>query len=334
MDPSAPAVCRSSFIAVMAAFSVAIAVGACSDGSAGMADATSSTSDGAGAGADAAPDGGGPPDGPGPWVTIPGGNGQYTILAGGQGWYCHQTELTEDYTIVGFRSAPSPGIHRAFVIVQDLRPHTSVDFPCSINAISSHLIYASGVGTAGLEFAPGDGIRLSAGKFMMIVYQVDNRASASDVTISTAIEVKLGAPADVSTELEMVFLGTTTISIPGDGMLHNVSGLCAPREPQTFVGGFELMGDTGVSQRLIHFPASGSQVTRLDAPFDPTNMQHLAFPRFTATSGDFLRTTCNYVNATGSTRVLGDRLEQELCYLLLYRTRLAPSVGGLYACVS
>ncbi len=320
MYSSAPVVCRSSFIAVMAVVGVAVAVGACSDGSAGMADATSSTSDGAGASADAAPDGGGPPDGPGQWATIPGGNGQFTIRAGAQGWYCHLTQLTEDHTILGFRSAPAPAIHRAFVtVVQDFT-RDGGDFPCSINFVFGRLIYAAGVGTAGLEFAPGEGVRLAAGEYLTIVYQVDNRAGTSELAFATAIEAKLGAPSDVTTELEMVFTGTTSVSIPSDGMPHYVNGSCYPPEPQTFVGGITLMGGTGVSQRLDHLAASGSSGTPIDAAFDPVDMQYLTFPRFTATSGDALYTTCNYVNSTGVTQIWGDRIENEMCYLVLYRT--------------
>ena len=269
---------------------------------------------------------GGAPDGgtPTPFIAR-----SWTVLPGVSDFYrCTQVTLDSDVTITGFRNVSSDGNFRTFVTAGPT-PMNPVDgdFDCDFGALYPRLLYAFGSGTGAIDFPPEAAIHLEAGESVVMTVALRNQG-VTPSSGQTSVSIRTDGASSSTHEAELIFAGTTKLSIPSDGQPHQFTGGCAAQRAYQVFGAWPTMNELGVHQTL-HL---NGQV-KLDTDFMATQ-QPIDALSIAVSEGDQILLTCSYVNSTGATVSFGGGYSEELCYLGLYRYSLDSSLGDLFECVS
>jgi len=258
----------------------------------------------------------------------------WTIGAQNEGYVCHAPQVTSDEYITGFRVASPPAAQAEVYLLLRDAPANATDFECNFASLQgSELVYAASYGADSIKFSEGKGVHVAAGQYLLLVIHMNNTADTA-VSVTTTIEGRVGAAADVTTPVDMVLAGTVNIQIQSDGQTHESTGGCIPVSSSHVIALLPLMRSFGTHQRVDVIADAGTQ-TLVDAVFDPTHV------RFTTLASDAswpggsqMKVTCSYVNNSGATVNFGDNSGSETCFNAVYRyPAVAATSTAPFECV-
>jgi len=245
-------------------------------------------------------------------------------------YLCTQVKLDSDVTITGFSNVSSEANFRTFVTVSTT-PVNPVDgdFECDgTEYIYARLLYAFGPETGAVDFPPDAGMHLKAGQYVVMTVGLQNQGTTS-ISGQTSVSIRTEGASSAIHEAELVLVGTTVLTIPGDGQRHQFTGGCAAQNAYQVFAAWPTMNTLGVHQdlRLNGQLVLGTDFTASQQPIDPLSL--------TVGEGDQVLLTCAYVNSTGAPVYWGFAYYGEVCYLGLYSYSLAStSLGDTFECVS
>jgi hypothetical protein len=193
---------------------------------------------------------------------------------------------------------------------------------CSVNTLGMVMLYASGVGTAPLDFPTDVGIRVSAGQQIHLNLHLYNTSDAV-LAGESAILVKQ-SPTPPPILAENVFAGTFNIVIPGNST-RTVTGTCSASSNYSLFAVWPHMHQLATHQK-VELVRGGTPTTLHDRAFNFAEQNYyLQSPEVQVQAGDQIRVSCTYVNNTPNTVTFGDSSNQEMCFAGLYRY---PARGG------
>ncbi|MEZ4368848.1 MAG: hypothetical protein R2939_21600 [Kofleriaceae bacterium] len=236
---------------------------------------------------------------------------------------CRTVAVTEDMYIAALRPVAPAGVHHTVVTVT--APGSAVgEFDCDAGTLDLGLVYAAGVGGGELRFPPGHALRVHAGDLLRLNLHLFN-ATDEPLAGTGGLEVELAPAAAVTEEIEVVFVGTSQLAIPGDGEPYQASGTCTLTAPTTVLALWPYMHQLGTAQRLELSRQGGAFEVVRDQSYRFAEPYAYPLEAVTLAAGDALRTTCTYVNDTGMVVGHADDLTGEVCLTGLVRY---PATGG------
>jgi hypothetical protein len=256
----------------------------------------------------------------------------WTMPAETEAYKCVGIHVTSDEYITGFRLASPTSVQNELLLTVSDAPVTEGAFDCYPGTLSTRLIYAASLGTAGIDFPTGFGVHVSAGQYLLLNIHLVNAAD-TDVTDSTRIEGRVGAAADVGTPIDMTFAGTFLINIPSDGQVHTATGSCLAAADTHVLALLPFMRSRGVHQSVDDVNGSTHNLL-FDQDFD---WQHNSYTQLTTPvlihMGDKILTQCSYVNNSGQTENYGEASANESCFSAIYRYPVSTASNFL-ACAN
>jgi hypothetical protein len=272
----------------------------------------------------------GPPGGGGTteqWVTAV--TRGWSVPPGTEEYVCHTELVTSDKYYTGFRLASPPAGQTELYVT--MRPSVSQvgDFECASSELpGGELIYAAGPGTTPLTFTGGKGVHVAAGQYIELVDHINNK-SASPVTATTTIEGRSVAAKDVTTPMDMFFVGRVEFEIPADPDTTTSNSSCRTSADMHVVAEIPLLRSLGVHQTFTVKDPDDVTHTIFDSSFDP---QHVTFTSLgtdlLVAGGSQAFASCSWVNTTGVVVNLGESASDESCLLGLYRYPPKPPTGN------
>lgn len=240
---------------------------------------------------------------------------------------CIRIPVTEDIWVSGFRAIAPPGTHHTVITISKNGSQVG-EYDCSVGSLDLQMLYASGVGTAELNFPEGVAMKIAAGQFINLNLHLFN-ASDTPLAGTSGIEVYRRDPAGVVHEADMTFSGTTNIDIPSDGQPHEVSGGCQLSQQWNIFTVWPHMHQHATKQSF-EVTQAGTVTKLLDnKPYSFEEQINYPIQTMTLNPGDRIKTTCTYVNNTGVPLRFGDSSNEEMCFTGMYKY---PAGGSLYSC--
>ena len=233
-------------------------------------------------------------------------------------YWCATYTPTEDVIITAFRDLSPPGTHHAVLSLGSGGGADNPGYPCEFFNNHDTLLFASGVGSDDFVFPEGVGIRVPAGRQLLLNVHLFN-PTEDTLTGTSGVAVKT-APA-VDEEAEFTFAGTINISIPDGATGHTESGTCTVAADATILNWWPHMHQLGT-----HMLVEVNGETVHDEPFVFTEQKNYPTSR-QVSQGDQIQVTCTYDNDTGGTVGFGDSSNKEMCFVGFYRY---PKAGQDY----
>lgn len=263
----------------------------------------------------------GPPGGGGPtetWVTA--ATRSWTVASATEAYKCHSELATADKYYTGFRLASPPASQTELYLT--MRPSVTQvgDYDCALSGLSGgELIYAAGPGTTPVTFSGGKGVHVAAGQYTVFVEHINN-TSASPVTATTTIEARVAAAKDVTTPIDMFFVGRLDFSVPADAASHTANETCGTIADMHVVAEIPIMRTLGTHQTFtVRDPQMVLQPI-FDSSFDPQHLLYTSLGTDLLVAADsHIYASCTYVNNTGVVANFGESAQDEVCLLGLYR---------------
>jgi hypothetical protein len=252
----------------------------------------------------------------------------WTVPAGSADTYkCTRIAVTQDVWVSGFRAIAPLGTHHTVVTISNNGSQLG-DYDCQVGSLDLQMLWASGVGTKDLVFPDGVGMKLKAGQFINLNLHLFN-ASDAPLSGTSGIEIKPIEQAKVQHEADMMFAGSMNISIPSDNQPHDVSGGCTVNTPYNVFTVWPHMHQHATNQTL-EITQSGVVKKVLDnVPYNLNEQINYQIEPMPLTAGDKIKTTCTFVNNTGTELRFGDSSNEEMCFTGMYKY---PAGGNLFQC--
>ncbi|MGE0872790.1 MAG: hypothetical protein AB7P03_29820 [Kofleriaceae bacterium] len=243
---------------------------------------------------------------------------------------CRRIEVAEDLYIVGFRALAPFGTHHTLVTVTDADAQLG-DYDCSLQAIDSEMLYASGVGSDDLMTPEGVAIHVKAGQKLNLNLHLFN-TSEETVTGESGILIDT-IPADqVQQTADAIIAGKATFSL--DAGIQEVHATCTVARDYQIFAVWPHMHQLATHQKVVLTPkAGGDPITLLDASYSFGEQKYYPkAPSVQVHAGDKIDVTCSYLNDTGAPVGSGDSSTEEMCFTGLFRYP-APANSNLYECI-
>ncbi|HTL34231.1 MAG TPA: hypothetical protein VL326_13970 [Kofleriaceae bacterium] len=240
---------------------------------------------------------------------------------------CIRIAVKEDMWVTGFRAQAPLGTHHTVLTISN-NGNQLGEYDCQVGSLDLEMLWASGVGTAELNFPEGVGMKLKAGQFVNLNLHLFN-ASDTPLSGTSGIEVKKVEPSAVVHEADMTFSGTTNFSIPSDNQPHDVSGGCQVQSQWNVFTVWPHMHQHATKQSFEI--TQGATVTKVldNKPYSFQEQVNYPSQTMTLNPGDRIKTTCTFVNNTGTTLTFGDSSNEEMCFTGMYKW---PAGGSLFQC--
>ena len=272
------------------------------------------------------------------WTTLI--SRRVSVPPGTEAFRCRTIQIPNDLYITAIRSPDSVVDFERTVTISDTGTGPVGDFNCSAGQLGTEMIYAAGIGTDDLHLPPGVALHVRAGQFLILNALVWNRGTSPVTDALEAIEVQTTDATAVTTEAEMTYAGTYSISIPNDASFHTAIGGCTAPVDYTVLALWPHMHNIGTHVGMVI--THTTPVTVLDEDFDVSN-QDVHFVTYPVHKGDQIQVTCAYNNPTTGVNPVayGDAVGSEHCYVGMYRTPVIPRlelsdppVGSPFECIT
>jgi hypothetical protein len=240
---------------------------------------------------------------------------QWELPANSEGYFCAYKTITEDLIVGEFEPVIPQGTHHT-VLTMGEPQHPDGVFPCDVVNNNPYLIFGSGVGTGPFTFPPGVGVRIPAGKQLILNLHLFN---ASDAPLSglSGTDVKLLTEEELQNEAEAVLAGTIHLNItPGDS---SAIGHCSiPGDVTLFAAGAH-MHVLGRHMTVTAMPQAGEARTLLDHDYSfDSQLAYPLDPMMPMKIGDMVQIQCDYYNPSADTVHFGESTLDEMCFSGLY----------------
>jgi hypothetical protein len=260
------------------------------------------------------------------WTQLVGRS--WTVPAGSADTYkCTRIAVTQDVWVSGFRAIAPLGTHHTVVTIST-NGNQLGDYDCQVGSLDLQMLWASGVGTKELVFPDGVGMKLKAGQFINLNLHLFN-ATDTPLAGTSGIEIRPIEQTKVVHEADMMFAGTTNITIPSDGQPHDVSGGCTVSSAYNIFTVWPHMHQHATKQSLEITQGGVVKKVLDNVPYNFNEQVNYQMEPMQLASGDRIKTTCTYVNNTGTELKFGDSSNEEMCFTGMYKY---PAGGSLFQC--
>lgn len=250
---------------------------------------------------------------------------EFSIAPGTEKYLCTRLTLDHDVFVHAIAPVNNPGLHHTVLAIGDpAGPDGTVQCDSGGSELMNGL-FASGVGSPMLEFPPGVGYKLEAGKQLVLNTHLFN-TSDSEIVNLTGIDVEPIDPTEIEQEAEFVTAGTFSIDIqPGES--KTISGQCTMNDSANVFSVFPHMHQLGTHMKV--WLETPDQQVVYDEPWLFDEQAFARFDPIPVSSGDKLRVECSYTNTTGSTVQFGESSTDEMCFAFFYRYPKLSQGGSL-----
>ncbi|MEO8701378.1 MAG: hypothetical protein ABI867_15130 [Kofleriaceae bacterium] len=259
--------------------------------------------------------------------------GRTWTLAGGQldTYKCVRITIPTDMYITSIVAQAPTGTHHTVLSIAGSNGSSGPDGEqdCSVGTLGMQMLYASGVGTAPLDFPTDVGIKVAAGTQIHLNLHLFN-ATENDIAGDSAILVKASAtPPPILAE--MVFAGSFLFQIPANGQPFTKTGGCTANSNFTLFAVWPHMHQLATHQKVEITRGQQAPNVIHDSAYEFAEQKYyLQNPEVQVQSGDQIKVSCTWVNNTGSPIGFGDSSNKEMCFSGLYRYPAANA--GLFQC--
>jgi Copper type II ascorbate-dependent monooxygenase, C-terminal domain len=255
----------------------------------------------------------------------------WTLPAGQTDTYkCVRVTIPTDMYITNIQAQAPTGTHHTVLSIAGANGTSGPDGEqdCNAGTLGMVMLYASGVGTAPLDFPADVGIKVSAGQQVHLNLHLFN-ATDNQLAGESAILVK-ALPTPPPILAEMIFAGTFAINLPPNPTPKDVKGGCTADANYSLFAIWPHMHQVATNQK-VELTHNGVKTTLHDMPYEFEEQKYWPqSPEIQITAGDRIDVTCTYVNDTGSTITFGDGSQKEMCFSGLYR--YPARNNGLFEC--
>jgi hypothetical protein len=184
-------------------------------------------------------------------------------------------------------------------------------------------VYGSGVGTNPIAFPPGVGVKVPAGKQLLLNLHLFNVSDRPLRGVSGTLMKTITAD-QLLHEAEAVLMGKVlTLSVPpGDS---TQVGTCRMNGDVTIFAMQPHMHQLGTHMKVVAESSVTGDVTIWDAPYSFDEQLARRVGPVSLKRGDAVRIHCSYRNTRGETVNFGDSSLAEMCFAGVYRY---PKLGG------
>jgi len=240
---------------------------------------------------------------------------EWSLAPNSEGYFCAYKTITEDLVIGEFSPVIPLGTHHTVLTMGEPNKPDGV-YPCGIVANNPYLLFGSGVGTGPFTFPPGVGIRIPAGKQIVLNLHLFN---ASDAPLSglSGTDVKLLTEDELVDEAEAVLAGTLHLDVtPG---ASSAIGHCTVPSNVTIFAAGAHMHVLGRHMTVTATPAGAAPRTLIDHDYSfDAQVAYPVDPMLAMALGDGVQIQCDYYNPTSNTVHFGESTTDEMCFTGLY----------------
>lgn len=259
------------------------------------------------------------------WKTLL--TGQWTMPPGTEGYVCVRQTIEEDLYVSGFDAINPLGTHHTLLTMGAPNAPDGLT-PCTAGDNRPLSVFGSGVGTDPLEFPPGVGLHIAKGTQLLLNLHLFNLGT-EDLSGTSGTRVHAIAESDVTERAEGLLAGTIALDLP-PGQTTTSTGYCTMSSNVTVFAVAPHMHTLGIHEKVVAAPASGPEVTLVDAPYDFNEQSYHLIDPIKLAKGDRVRVECTHHNTTDKTVVFGESTLSEMCFAGIYRY---PADGSLFICV-
>jgi hypothetical protein len=189
---------------------------------------------------------------------------------------------------------------------------------------TNRIIYASGVGTNPIIFPEGVGLKLSAGRTVVLQLHLFN-ASPNAIAGTSGIEIVEVEPGAVVHEANLFLPGPFDFSIPPmQSYVH--TGTCTVTSPQNVFAIFPHMHQLGTHFKTT-LTVGGVPTVIHDGPYAFDHQAFIPFSPIALQPGDSITTECTWQNTYPQAVGWGESSTSEMCFSILYRYPATESQG-------
>jgi hypothetical protein len=244
---------------------------------------------------------------------------------------CVRYTVPADTYITAFEAHAAVGTHHTILTLASQSNGTAGpdgEYDCNASTMGLQMLYASSVGTDPLELPDGVGLEVKAGQQLHLQLHLSN---AGDETLTGETEIRVATQDTPPAQLaEMVLAGKFNFTIPAIAQPYDVVGGCVADRDYSVFAVWPHMHELARHQKLELVRSGGSQML-FDHPFAfGEQSYYMQSPIAAVHTGDEVRVTCTYFNATGQPVTWGDGQTSEMCFTGMYRY---PVLGqGVFHC--
>ncbi len=224
--------------------------------------------------------------------------------------HCVKIPIEEDMYVSAIRPLGPQGTHHTFLALSDTAAGTS----CTTTVALGTMLYASGVGSEGIDLPEGVAVKLPAGKILNLSLHLYN-PSNEVITGTSGIDIVRVDPASVQHEAGTLLAGPFRLAIPPGRT--TVKNDCTIKKEQTVFNLFPHMHQLGV-----HFTTTVTQVgvprVLHDGPYDFEEQSQLPVDSLKLMPGDTVTTECTFENPTPNVVTFGESSDTEMCFSVLF----------------
>jgi hypothetical protein len=257
----------------------------------------------------------------------------WNIDPGVEAYYCVYKTLTQDIWISDYQALAPSGTHHVTVGYGEPGPPdgavSSADTPsCTGLTLGTNVAFAAARGTDGFSMPPGVGVKIAAGKQLLLSVHVLN-ATEKPLGGRTGIEVVYTDPTKIQHEAELVFAADLNLAIPPGQSTQ--TGKCTLASDSTIFSVLGHMHLTGTHLTTTALPVGGVPQTILDENYQFDSQKFVSLnPPVLLNQGDQIRTDCMYQNPGPDTLTFGESTtKNEMCISIFYRY---PAAVGSFTC--
>jgi hypothetical protein len=247
----------------------------------------------------------------------------WMIDPGVEAYYCVYKTLTEDLWVSNYRPMLAPGTHHVTIGYGDPGPPdgavSSTDTPtCTGTSLGANLAFAATRGTDAFSMPAGVGVRIPAGKQLLLSVHVLN-ATQQPLSGRTGIEVVRADPTQIQQQAEIIFANNAGIMIPPGPSVQ--TGTCTLDADSTIFSIIGHMHLTGTHFTTTAMPVGGAPQTLLDESYVFDSQKFVTLdPPVSLHKGDQIQTACTYQNPGPGTLTFGEStVKNEMCISIFYR---------------
>lgn len=213
-------------------------------------------------------------------------------------------------------------LHHSLVKIDTDRSDVGQNFSCYGFPPGDDYAYVWGPGQPSIQF-PDGGLRIEPGTSFVLQIHYNNGAGAEDVRDSSGFRVwhePVGGA-----EYGLFEVGALIFPPIADGEEASANHACTVREDTTLVASWPHMHEIGSEFITVVERQNGSVESIIELSGWQFEAQLIYDTPIELRAGDVLRTTCSWVNNTGSTVVPGLGTSDEMCFNFMYVTPNVPT---------
>jgi hypothetical protein len=250
----------------------------------------------------------------GEWETLL--TGDWTMAPGTEDYVCVRYTLEEDVYVRGLEAVNPLGTHHTFLASgEPSKPDGTA--PCTVAEVHSNAIFGSGVGTAPIEFPKGVGMKIPAGRQLLLNLHLYNNQD-SEISGTSGTRVLRVDKSDLEYIGDEVPAVNLDLDIPPGKETTIESSYTATAE-MTLFAILPHMHKLGTHSKVtVESSIEGERVIH-DAPYDFDLQLYYPVEPIRLAKGDKVRFDCTWMNTTSRTIHFGDSSDDEMCAIGLYR---------------